>query len=127
MTAPYLAACLHCEISAVWKRLCDAHEWEGACAGAVKDPWQGCTGPVTGLDQGTLSACMSGNDGEALLKKSIGETEAMSIRASPTWIVNGKYKFSGIDAETIKDAICAHNTLGGCSVHLSGPPSRSRP
>lgn len=96
-------------------------------AGAVKDPWQGCTGPVTGLDQGTLSACMSGNDGEALLKKSIGETEAMSIRASPTWIVNGKYKFSGIDAETIKDAICAHNTLGGCSVHLSGPPSRSRP
>jgi hypothetical protein len=34
--------------------------------------------------------------------------------------VNGKYQFSGIDPETIKTNVCAHNKLAGCENKLSG-------
>ncbi len=48
------------------------------------------------------------------------------IGASPTWLANNKYKFSGIDAQTIKTNLCAHNPkLAGCDATLSA--ARRRP
>ncbi|MFO0611595.1 MAG: hypothetical protein U0414_03335 [Polyangiaceae bacterium] len=90
----------------------------------VKGPWQDCAGPGTPFDAGTIAGCATGADGPALLSKSFQESKDAGIGASPTWIANGKYKFSGIDAETIKTGICAHNALPGCSVTLSGSPPR---
>jgi hypothetical protein len=31
------------------------------------------------------------------------------VGGSPTWIANGKNKFSGIDAETVKTEFCKYN------------------
>ena len=42
------------------------------------------------------------------------------MSASPTWLSNGKFKFSGIDAETIKAEICKRKRLAGCEATLSG-------
>ena len=33
----------------------------------------------------------------------------LGIGASPTWIVNNRHKFSGIDPETIRKNFCQHN------------------
>ena len=44
---------------------------------------------------------------------------------SPTWIANRRYKFSGIDAETIKTSFCQHNAIKGCENTLSGTPPDS--
>jgi hypothetical protein len=42
------------------------------------------------------------------------------MAASPTWLANNKFKFSGVDPETIKSNLCAHNKLKGCENKLSG-------
>jgi hypothetical protein len=85
-----------------------------------KEDWKTCTGGKTGIDTGTIDQCASGNEGKQLLEKSFQESAAVSISASPTWVVNDRFVFSGIDAETIKSNVCAHNQLGGCDATLSG-------
>jgi protein-disulfide isomerase len=81
--------------------------------------WQTCTGDATGIDAAVISKCFDG-EGKDLLAKSFAASEAAGFGASPTWLVNGKFKFSGIDAETIKTNVCAHNKMKGCENKLSG-------
>ena len=53
--------------------------------------------------------------------RSFAESKALGIGASPTWLANNKYKFSGIDAQTIKTNLCQHNAkMAGCDATLSG-------
>jgi predicted DsbA family dithiol-disulfide isomerase len=86
--------------------------------------WQSCTGGDTGIDTAVIQKCFEGEEGKSLLKKSFEFSKAAGIGSSPTWIANGKYKFSGIDAETVKTKICDKNKFPGCENKLSGPPPR---
>ena len=86
--------------------------------------WESCTGGDTGIDTAVMKKCFEGDEGKALLKKSFEFSKNAGIGSSPTWIANGKYKFSGIDAETVKTKICEKNKFAGCENKLSGPPPR---
>ncbi|NUO49797.1 MAG: thioredoxin domain-containing protein [Polyangiaceae bacterium] len=91
----------------------------------IKDTnWQSCTGGDTGIDTAVIQKCFEGDEGKQLLAKSFAYSKQLGFGASPTWLANGKFKFSGVDAETIKSQVCAKNKLGGCDNKLSGPPPR---
>ncbi len=86
-----------------------------------KDPaWEGCAGGATGIQVDVIKKCFEGPEGKEILAKSFAASAAAGFGASPTWLVNGKYKFSGIDAETVKTHYCAHNKVKGCENKLSG-------
>jgi predicted DsbA family dithiol-disulfide isomerase len=83
--------------------------------------WQSCTGGSTGIDTDTIKSCSEGDEGKQIVAKSFADSKAAGIGASPTWLANNKYKFSGIDAQTIKTNLCQHNpTLKGCDATLTG-------
>jgi 2-hydroxychromene-2-carboxylate isomerase len=80
--------------------------------------WEKCA--TNGIDAKAIKACATGDEGKKLLEENLGHATALGIGASPTWLANGKFKFSGIDAETIRKNVCAHNpTLKGCDKTLS--------
>ncbi|MBM4357832.1 MAG: hypothetical protein FJ096_06955 [Deltaproteobacteria bacterium] len=81
--------------------------------------WRACATPVTGIDPGALASCSEGPEGKRLLAASFAYAEELGIRASPTWLVNGRHRFSGLDAETIKTEYCKHNPGPGCAATLS--------
>ena len=86
--------------------------------------WQACTGGTTGIDTDVIKKCSEGDEGKKLVEKSFGESKAMGVGGSPTWFANNKYKFSGIDAQTIKTNLCSHNPkMAGCDATLSGAPA----
>lgn len=88
--------------------------------------WESCTGS-NGIETSVIKKCFEGKQGKELVEKSFAKSESLGIGGSPTWMVNGKFKFSGIDAETIKTNVCAHNKLKGCENKLTGqtPPAAS--
>ena len=91
----------------------------------IKDTnWQSCTGGSTGIDTAVIQKCFEGDEGKQLLEKSYAYSKSLGFGASPTWLANGKFKFSGVDPQTIKTNVCQHNKLGGCDATLSGPPAR---
>jgi predicted DsbA family dithiol-disulfide isomerase len=93
----------------------------------IKDKnWQACTGGDTGIDTAVIEKCFNG-EGKELLAKSYAYSKAAGFAASPTWLANGKYKFSGVDPETIKTNVCKYNKLGGCDNKLSGPAAPAKP
>jgi hypothetical protein len=76
--------------------------------------WQACTG-ANGIDSELIKSCAEGDEGRRLLRRDVPLAEALQIRGSPTWVVNGRYKFNGIDAATIRRNFCEHNPeLGPC-------------
>src|ERR1700722_96578 len=83
--------------------------------------WQSCTGGSTGIDTDVIKKCSEGDEGKQLVARSFAESKALGIGASPTWLANNKFKFSGIDAQTIKSNLCSHNAkLAGCDATLTG-------
>jgi predicted DsbA family dithiol-disulfide isomerase len=85
------------------------------------DAWESCTGGATGIETKVIKDCSLGEEGKRLLKESFAISKASGINSSPTWLANGKFKFSGLDAQLIKTQVCAHNSLAGCSNTLPGP------
>ncbi|HTJ80923.1 MAG TPA: hypothetical protein VL400_04345 [Polyangiaceae bacterium] len=83
------------------------------------ETWQTCTGAKTGFDAKVIEKCASGDEGKALLEKSFKYSADSGMTGSPTWLVNGKYQFSGIDAETVRKNLCDHNKLKGCDATLT--------
>jgi predicted DsbA family dithiol-disulfide isomerase len=81
--------------------------------------WRACATPANGIDAGVLAACAEGPEGKKLLAASFAYADELGIRASPTWLVNGRHRFSGLDAETLKTEYCKHNPGPGCDVTLS--------
>jgi len=60
-------------------------------------------------------------EGKALHSENIKIANGLEIGASPTWLANNKYKFSGIAPEQIKAQFCQYNKdLKGCAKTLSG-------
>jgi len=85
--------------------------------------WKVCA-KNTSVDIAAVQACFDGDEGKALLREDMKIADSIGIGASPTWIANNRYQFSGIDAETIKTNICSHNpTLSACNATLSSNTS----
>jgi 2-hydroxychromene-2-carboxylate isomerase len=83
--------------------------------------WESCAGGSTGIDANVIKKCSEGDEGKQLVAKSFAESKTLGIGASPTWLANNRYKFSGIDAQTIKTNLCSHNPkLAGCDATLTG-------
>ncbi len=87
------------------------------------DAWESCAGDKTGFDTDAIKKCAEGDEGKELLARSFAYSRDSGMQASPTWLVNDKFKFSGIDAETVKENFCQHNKVDGCDTKLSGPPA----
>ena len=69
--------------------------------------WKKCaTGPIKAA---VIEKCQTGGEGEALLKEDIAIGNALGIGASPTWVVNGRTKFSGVTPKVIQDNFCKAN------------------
>ncbi|MBN2361549.1 MAG: hypothetical protein JXR83_19005, partial [Deltaproteobacteria bacterium] len=80
------------------------------------------------IDVARMKKCFEGTEGKKLLEEDIKIANSAGIGASPTWIANNKFKFSGIDAETIRKNICDHNSgLKGCENTLTGMQPRVAP
>ncbi len=80
--------------------------------------WESCA--TGGISAATIKKCVA-SDGKKLLETDSAVGNGLGIGASPTWLVNGKYKFQGVDAETIRKNFCEHNSsVAGCSNTLSG-------
>jgi predicted DsbA family dithiol-disulfide isomerase len=91
----------------------------------IRSPdWQKCA--IDGIEAKAIQACAEGEEGKQLLEEKMSLAKSLSIGASPTWLANGKFKFSGIDAETVRKNLCAHNAaLKGCDKTLSQVPGGS--
>lgn len=81
--------------------------------------WKTCA-ESTGVDINAVQACFDGDQGAELLREDIKIANSLGISASPTWLANNKYTFSGIDAETVKSNFCRYNQdTTGCENTLS--------
>jgi len=81
--------------------------------------WKDCA-KTSGIDATKVQACFDGAEGKSLLREDIKIAEGLGIGASPTWLANNRYQFSGIDSETVKTEYCKYNTAQkGCEKTLS--------
>ncbi len=87
--------------------------------------WKSCTGKSTGIDTKKIDKCFSGKEGKDLLRKNIKIAQGLKVTGSPTWYANNKFRFSGLDPETIKNNLCRYNKgLKGCDNKLTGPSKK---
>ena len=89
-----------------------------ATKGVRGKDWKDCARD-TKVNIELVQACFSKDEGKDLLREDIKVANSMGIGASPTWIANGKYQFSGIDSETVKQNLCRYNDLENCGNELS--------
>ena len=83
------------------------------------DDWESCVNTTT-MDLDKIRECSSSDEGKNLLKKDLQIAKDLKIGASPTWMANNRYLFSGIDAETVRKNLCDKNPgLEGCDTKLS--------
>jgi predicted DsbA family dithiol-disulfide isomerase len=76
--------------------------------------WTACTGN-NGIDTTMIDLCYTGGEGKELLRADIKIARGLEIGASPTWVVNGRHKATGIDAAVIIENFCKHNKeFWGC-------------
>ena len=81
--------------------------------------WHTCA-EQSGVDVNAVETCLSSDEGANLLTEDVKIANALGIGASPTWLANNKYQFSGIDAETVKTNFCKYNDgLAGCENTLT--------
>ncbi|MFH1403809.1 MAG: DsbA family protein [Candidatus Altiarchaeota archaeon] len=86
--------------------------------------WSNCV-TEAGMDLAKMKSCAEGDEGKGLLKEDLKIAQSLGVGASPTWLANNKYTFSGLDSETIKSNYCAYNEgLEGCENTLAGQPAQ---
>ena len=92
----------------------------------VKDKdWKEC-GNEIGVDIDNVQVCFDGSQGKELLRNDIKIAQDLGVTGSPTWLANNRYKFGGIDAESVKKNFCTYNSeLSGCEKTLSNSTSTS--
>ena len=87
-----------------------------------KDVWKECA--KDGIDASVIEKCATGEEGKKLLADSFEFSRSLGIGASPTWLANNRYKFSGLDAETVRRNLCQHNKgMKNCDKKLSSKVS----
>ena len=80
--------------------------------------WKKCA--TGGINAAVIEKCFA-TEGTQLLVKDLAIAKKLGFGASPTWLANNRYKFSGIAPEVIKSAICKRNPgLKNCDKKLSG-------
>jgi len=80
--------------------------------------WEKCA--TGGISKAVIEKCFKG-EGPAMLMKDTQIAQKLGFGASPTWLANNRYKFSGIAPETIKTELCKRNKgLKNCDKKLSG-------
>ncbi len=67
--------------------------------------WQTC---ATNFPK--IKTCFTGEEGAKLLEENIKLANTLGIGASPTWLTNNRYKFSGITSEAVRQNFCQYNT-----------------
>lgn len=81
--------------------------------------WKNCA-EETGYDTEELEACTTGERGTELLSENAKIAAELGIGASPTWLANNRYKFSGISSDVVQANVCAANPdLTGCDEQLT--------
>ncbi|NMC51247.1 thioredoxin domain-containing protein [Candidatus Kuenenbacteria bacterium] len=88
----------------------------------IKGDWTTCA-----ANFGKIKACATGDEGKKLLSENIKLANELNIGASPTWMVNNRYTFNGIDAETVRKNFCQYNDVAGCEKTLTGQSATSAP
>ncbi|MBN2422156.1 DsbA family protein [Candidatus Woesearchaeota archaeon] len=87
--------------------------------GVSSKDWKDCAAE-TGVDITKVQACFDSDEGKSLLREDIKIANTLGIGASPTWLANNRYEFSGIDSETVKTEYCKYNEeVAGCGNTLS--------
>jgi predicted DsbA family dithiol-disulfide isomerase len=82
--------------------------------------FESCLG-AAGLKAAAFNACASGEEGKQLLRDDLKLAQSLGIGASPSWLVNNKVQFSGLDPKAIQAGICQANPkFEGCKATLSG-------
>jgi len=99
------------------------HKFLDYVACRSKDPrnvdWKSCTGR-NGISAAVIQKCFD-TEGKKLLEKDFAATQALKIGASPTFLANNRYTFTGIDVDTIKTNYCQYNSrLAACPKKVSG-------
>jgi len=90
---------------------------EKAATEAVEQNWRACA-KETSVDAEMVAACLAG-EARGLLAADYKIAAGLEIKASPTWVLNGQVKFSGIAAKDVRDKICEHNPeFAGCTREL---------
>lgn len=81
--------------------------------------WKTC-GEESGIDVDAVEECFLSDEGAELLREDIQIAQGLGVSASPTWLANNKYKFSGIAAEPVKQSFCQYNEdTPGCENTLT--------
>ncbi len=81
--------------------------------------WQECA-KKAGMDVAKIEKCATGDEGKKLHSEDIQIAKKLGFSASPTWLANNKFKFSGLAPAQIQQNICAYNKdLKGCSKTLT--------
>lgn len=82
----------------------------------IRGDWTECA-----EDFPKIENCFNSEEGKELLSENAKLANELRIGASPTWMANNRYQFSGIDANTVKKNFCLYNPdLGkACENELS--------
>ena len=82
------------------------------------DDWKSCA--KDGIDAAKIEKCANGEEGKKLLADSFEFSNKLGFGASPTWLANNRFKFSALDAESVRRNICQHNKgMKNCDKKLS--------
>jgi predicted DsbA family dithiol-disulfide isomerase len=82
----------------IWCRLNDSKDAD----------WKACA-EKNGMNAAKMGTCAGGGEGRGLLIEDMKLAGALGINASPTWLVNNRDQFNGIDAQTILSNYCLRN------------------
>jgi len=86
---------------------------------AMSGDWVKCA-TDNAMDAAKLRACSEGDEGKGLLREDLKLAEGLNVGASPTWLANNRFEFSGITADSVRQNYCAKNAgLPGCEKVLS--------
>ena len=81
--------------------------------------WEPCA-KKTGMKVDKIKKCSEGEEGKKLHSEDIKIAKALGVGASPTWLANNKFKFSGLAPEQIKTNFCSYNKgAKGCEKTLT--------
>ena len=85
--------------------------------------WKKCA--VNGISAQVIERCASG-PGKKMLLQDIKVAKKLGISASPSWLANNRYKFTGVTAEKIKTELCKRNPkLKNCDKKLTSSSAPS--
>jgi len=71
------------------------------------------------FDVKKINTCVNSWEWAKMLEEDIKLAQKLNINASPTWFANNKYKFGGINANSIKENFCKYNkNLAWCKTEI---------